>query len=259
MTLPRVMVTLSGAGGVTKTTTASSVAMCSADAGYRTLLIDLDPRASSTSWVGSGLEFSGGVARIMTSSTPRRDIEAYALTSEWHPKLDVLAGSRDLEIREKNPEDDIELRLTMALQDSPWDHVVIDCPNRSGNVLLRSALIPAETVVYASDCTADGYEGVVSAQESVERFLKGQRLRGIQQTINQPGSVVSKYHAGAVEWKTEGKVVDQLRELTGLCGPILPFKPFVQKARMGGVWFGRYPKGKELMEGYQQTMREIFS
>lgn len=259
MSIPRVAVVLSGAGGVTKTTTSVSLAMCSAMAGYSTLLVDLDPRASSTSWAGSGLEFAGGVANLMGHHSPHRIISDLVQVSEWNKNLHVLAGSRDLEIREKNPDDDIELRLTMALQDSQWDHVVIDCPNRSGNVLLRSALIPAETVVYASDCTADGFEGVVSAKESVDRFLQGQRLRGVNQEIRQLGAVVSKYHAGAVEWETEGMVVDQLRESVGLCGPILPFKPFVQKARMGGVWFGDYRKGQELMEGYKQTMEGIFS
>lgn len=259
MSIPRVAVVVSGAGGVTKTTTSVSLAMCSALAGKRTLLIDLDPRGISTEWAGNGLEFTGSAANLMGHHSPHRAILDLVETSEWNENLHILAGSNDLELREKNPEDDIELSLTMALQDAPWDHVVIDCPNRSGNVLLRSALIPAETVVYASDCTQDGYSGVISAKESVERFLRGQLLRGVNQSINQPGAIVSKYHYGAMEWETEGTVVERLKEEVGLCGPILPFKPFVQKARMGGVWFGDYRKGQDLMEGYKQTMERIFS
>lgn len=259
MSNTRVAVVLSGAGGVTKTTTSVSVAMCSALAGYKTLLVDLDPRASSTSWAGSGIEFAGGVAALMSNNTQAGKIVELAQTSLWNSNLDILAGSRDLELREKNPDDDIELRLSMALNSSDWDHVVIDCPNRSGNVLLRSALIPAESVVYASDCTADGLEGVISAKESVDRFMQGQKMRGVSQEIRQAGAVVSKYHVGAVEWETEGIVVEQLKELVGLCGPILPFKPFVQKARMGGIWYGDYRKGFDLMEGYKKTMEGIFS
>src|SRR6478735_6260522 len=41
-------------GGVGKTTTAVNVSACIAEAGYRTLLVDVDPQANAT--VGLGLE-----------------------------------------------------------------------------------------------------------------------------------------------------------------------------------------------------------
>ncbi|MDZ7931266.1 MAG: ParA family protein, partial [Rhodococcus sp. (in: high G+C Gram-positive bacteria)] len=49
----KVIMVYSEAGGVTKTTTAVSLAMVSAAAGNSTTLIDLDPRGAATKWVGS--------------------------------------------------------------------------------------------------------------------------------------------------------------------------------------------------------------
>lgn len=41
----------SESGGVSKTTTAVSIAMIAAERALRTLLVDLDPRAASTKWL----------------------------------------------------------------------------------------------------------------------------------------------------------------------------------------------------------------
>lgn len=258
MQIPPVAVVLSGAGGVTKTTTSVSLAMCSASAGHKTLLVDLDPRGAATEWAGTGVEFTGGIADLMGHRDPERIIEDLVQVSDWNENLSILAGDRRLELKEKNPVDDAELSLATALDSSDWDRVVIDCPNRSGGVLLRSALIPASAVVYAADPTKDGYSGVVSAKESVDSFLRGQKLRGIEHTLSRPGVIVSKYHTGAVEWELEGRNVEKLKELVGVCA-LLPFQPFVQKSREAGVWFGDYRKGQQIKELYAETTERIFS
>ena len=72
----QVIAVYSEAGGVSKTTTAVSLAMSAALMGKRVVVIDLDPRAAATKWlniqpVGEGLD----VGAILASA---EDTEGFA-------------------------------------------------------------------------------------------------------------------------------------------------------------------------------------
>ncbi|MEA2375057.1 MAG: chromosome partitioning protein, partial [Thermoleophilaceae bacterium] len=53
-------------GGVGKTTTAVNVAACVADAGYETLLVDLDPQCNATVGLGLDKETSPGAYECLS-------------------------------------------------------------------------------------------------------------------------------------------------------------------------------------------------
>jgi chromosome partitioning protein len=102
-------------GGVGKTTTAVNVAACIAEAGYPTLLVDIDPQANAT--VGLGAPKDG------------------------HPSIyDVLAG--EAEAADALIPTEIErLRLLPAHPDLAGANV--ELPRQVGSeVLLREALAP---------------------------------------------------------------------------------------------------------------------
>ena len=64
-------------GGVGKTTTAVNMAACVAEAGYRTLLVDLDPQCNATVALGH--------LRRTSSRTPTR--ACWATTSSPPPRV----------------------------------------------------------------------------------------------------------------------------------------------------------------------------
>ena len=57
-------------GGVGKTTTAVNVAACIAEAGYETLLVDVDPQANATVGLGIDRTRSPGLYEVLTDQAP---------------------------------------------------------------------------------------------------------------------------------------------------------------------------------------------
>ena len=61
-------------GGVGKTTTAVNLAACVAEAGYDTLLVDIDPQANATIALGCGKDASQTVYDVLIGDLPLADV-----------------------------------------------------------------------------------------------------------------------------------------------------------------------------------------
>ena len=77
-------------GGSGKTTTTISLAAVLAERGFRVLLVDLDPQASASLWLGRGRE--PGLYRAIAE---KRDLEPFVRATAV-AGLDIIAGSREL-------------------------------------------------------------------------------------------------------------------------------------------------------------------
>lgn len=183
--------------------------------------------------------------------------EALAVPSKWTQGLRIIPGEIAVEHPEKTAVDDMEIRLKKSLTGLEAELVIIDCPNRSGGLLLRSALLASDTVLYAADPTEDGVAGVESAIESVERFKQGQADRGLANALRTAGVIVSKYHYGAVERSVEKLSVDDMEKITTVIYPLLPHQPFVLKCRRSGEWYGDYRQGQKISNSYQEILTKV--
>jgi chromosome partitioning protein len=155
-------------GGVGKTTTAINVATAMAVAGWRTLLIDLDPQGNAST--GVGLDPS------------RREVTSYDLLVDGKPvaecivdtdidNLSLVPATVDLSGAEVElvGMEDRTARMSAALGDyAGHDICFIDCPPSLG-LLTLNALAAADTLLVPLQCEFFALEGLSQLLQTVEQ------------------------------------------------------------------------------------------
>jgi len=143
--LGRVVSVANGKGGVGKTSIATELAGMSAAAGYKTLLIDLDPQGNAGEDLGYTGAGTGDDGQAMLQALVTGGKLAPSL-SDVRPGLDVICGGERLEDlggvllsryqRGKGVADLLAAALAEYLEDRDYDLVVIDCPPGEQNLQL---------------------------------------------------------------------------------------------------------------------------
>jgi chromosome partitioning protein len=171
-------------GGVGKTTTAVNVAACLAEAGERTLVVDLDPQANATS--GLGERANGHSTYDLLDGAPLE-----RLTRETRfPNLDLVPSKPELAgaAVELAGRADGERYLAQALDGSRerYGYVFLDCPPSLGPLTVNAlaaadrVLVPVQAEYYA----LEGLSQMVGSLDLVRRRLNPRlRLGGILLTM----------------------------------------------------------------------------
>jgi chromosome partitioning protein len=160
-------------GGVGKTTTAVNLAACIAEAGYETLLVDVDPQCNATVGVGLGKDIVPNVYELLSGEAT---IEQVAVASPvdhlWvAPASPDLAGA-SVELPRISGSDTRLKQALSGVQDR-YAFTLLDCPPSLGPLTVN-ALVAADRVlvpVQAEYFALEGLAGLLDTLSLIQREL----------------------------------------------------------------------------------------
>ena len=160
-------------GGVGKTTTAVNLAACVAEAGYETLLVDVDPQANATVGLGLSKDARPSVYDVLSgdaelSETLKNGRVARLSIAPSHPdlaganaELPRLAGS------------ETRLRDAVAPVRDRFGFIFLDCPPSLGPLTVNAlaaadrVIVPVQTEYFA----LEGLAGLLDTLKLIQREL----------------------------------------------------------------------------------------
>ncbi|MDR6643265.1 MULTISPECIES: ParA family protein [Rhodanobacteraceae] len=243
-------------GGVGKTTTTVALGSLLAASGKRTLLIDMDPHASLSGYIGVEGGAHGSVYDLfgIGNSAAPLPVRTLVHATQWD-RLSVLPASPAMITldRQLGTRPGMGLVLTQALAElaPDFDHVLLDCPPTLG-VLMVNALAASDRLLVPTQTEALALAGLERMLRSLS-MIERSRGRPLPRTIV-PTMFDSRTHASRV-------CLDQLREQYGdsVSQAVIPTDTQIREASAAGVPLASWPAARRGGLAYRQLLDELLA
>ena len=159
-------------GGVGKTTTAINLASYIAQAGYKVLLVDIDPQGNATSGLGvQRRRLRACIYDMLINRLQPQQVITQTRVNGLHliPATIQLAGAEVELVNQENRESALKKALE-PIRDS-YDYIIIDCPPSLG-LLTLNALVAADSVMIPLQCEYYALEGLSQLMETNQLVRK---------------------------------------------------------------------------------------
>ncbi len=238
-------------GGVGKTTTTVNLGAYMAKLGRRVLIVDLDPQGNASSGLGIDKErLEQTLYDVLVEDTP---LAAITLKTRYKnlwlaPTSGILAAA-EVELT-KVPQR--ERRLRQALEDAPYDIVLIDCPPSLG-LLTVNGLVAADRLLIPVQAEYYALEGLGQLLNTVAR---------VRQALNPPLSligVVLTMHTARTSLSSAVAAEVERHFPDMVCSTVIPRNIRLAEAPSHGksiIDYDRFSKGAR---AYKALAKEILS
>lgn len=154
-------------GGSAKTTTSVNLAATLAEKKRKVLLIDLDPQASATAWLGSESD-SKSLFELFTENVKISKI----VKKTDIPNVDIIPSSQWLMGLEKRLAQEVGAETILKykldeVKQGTYDYILIDCPPTLG-LLTLNALSAVDEVIVPVEARIMALHGLVQLLETID-------------------------------------------------------------------------------------------
>jgi len=176
-------------GGVGKTTTCVNLSAALSEAGYRTLMCDMDPQGNATSGLGVNKndKDAPNIYNVLIEGINALDAIVHTPFCDVLPSNKILSGAGIELVLTADRE--FVLKNVLAGVRDRYDYILIDCPP-SLEMLTLNSLCAADTVLIPVQCEYFALEGLSDLMTTIRMTRKS-----LNPTLDIEGVLLTMYDA----------------------------------------------------------------